>query len=158
MSKKLNQFMTFLFLLILITNSLPSFSQSSDSQEKANPALSWTVGFPFKLAGCALSSFTGLIVGGTAGFIRGAVRSTSYVADKIGNEDGIWENLVSAPLAGTFGGIAHSFYGGSLWATKGAWTGLQRPFEYATVQSALEGVPLAVEETVDGASKVFSTQ
>lgn len=145
-----------LAFMVLFTNVSFAFAQEK-AQDPTEPLVAWTVGFPFKAVGSALSSATGFLVGSTSGFIRGAVKGSRYIAGKLGNEDGVWENIAGSLVAAAPSGVGHSLYGGFLWLGKGAWIGLQKPLEYPTIRSALEGVPEAIEETADGAAQVFSS-
>lgn len=144
-----------LMLLLLSTNFTFAFAQ--ESADKAHPAISWTIGLPFKLIGSTLSGTAGFLVGSTAGFIRGAIKSTRYVAGMLGDENGTLETLAGATFAAIPGGAAHSIAGGLIWLGKGFWIGLEKPLEYPTVRSALEGIPEAIEKTSDEASKIFSS-
>lgn len=151
-----NFFVLILLFLILCTNVSNVLAQE-ESKEKTNPWVAWTVGFPFKVVGATLSSTSGLIVGGTSGFFRGAVKGSRFIAGKLGNEDGVWENVAGTLIASGPSGVGHSVYGGFLWFYKGAWIGFVKPLEYPTIRSALEGIPEAIEETADEAAQVFSS-
>lgn len=131
--------------------------EASSGGKKADPFLSWTIGLPFKAVGAALSSATGALVGTTSGFIRGAVKGTRAVAGALGDEDGAVETVAGIALGAGPGAAVHAVAGGLLWGAKGFIRGWEKPFEYATVHSAFEGIPDAVEWTVDGASKAFSS-
>ena len=123
---------------------------------KADPIVSWTIGLPFKAIGAALSGATGVVVGATTGLIRGAVHGTKAVAGALGDEDGAGETLVGLALGAAPGAAVHAVVGSLLWGGKGFLAGWEKPFYCATLNSALEGIPDAIEWTAEGASEAFS--
>lgn len=134
-----------------------ALADEGGSCKKADPILSWTFGLPFKAIGAALASATGIVVGTTTGLIRGAVRGTKAVAGALGDEDGAGEQLVGLALGAAPGAAIHAVVGGLLWGGKGFIQGWEKPFECASLNSALEGIPEAIEWTADGAADAFST-
>lgn len=147
-------------LTLVISVLLPTAAladEASSGCPKADELLSWTVGLPFKCVGAALSSSTGLVVGTTTGLIRGAVKGTKAVAGALGDEDGAGETLVGLALGAAPGAAVHAAVGGLLWGGKGFVAGWEKPFRCATLNSALEGIPDAIEWTAEGASKAFSS-
>lgn len=148
------RYLTLVVLIFVQLLPLSSFAQDPGAT-KTDPALAWTVGLPFKIIGAGVSAPAGLLVGSVTGFIRGAVKGTNWVAETLGDEDGIWQRSVGVLTAPVFG-TAYSVTGGLLSCGKGAWIGLQKPFEYLSFQSLLEGIPEAIEQTTDEASSVFS--
>ena len=141
----------------IFTYPLAVLADESSSCKKADELLSWTVGLPFKAVGAVLSSATGVLVGSTAGLIRGAVKGTKAVADALGDEDGAGETLVGLAVGAAPGAAIHATVGGLLWGGKGFVAGWEKPFHCATLHSALEGIPDAIEWTSEGAAKAFSS-
>ena len=131
--------------------------EASSGGKKSSQLLGWTIGLPFKVVGSTLSSATGLLVGTTTGLVRGAVRGTKAVAGALGDEDGAGETLAGVLVGAAPGAVVHGTVGGLQWTGKGFIAGWEKPFEYATLKSAFEGIPDAIEWTADGASKAFSS-
>ena len=131
--------------------------EASSGGKKADPLLGWTIGLPFKVVGVALSCATGVLVGTTTGLIRGAVKGTKTVAGALGDENGTGETLAGIAVGAAPGAAVHGTLGGLLWGGKGFVAGWDKPFKYATIHSALEGIPDAIEWTAEGASKAFSS-
>ncbi len=131
--------------------------ESSSNCKKADPLLGWTIGLPFKAVGAALSGATGLLVGTTTGLVRGAAKGTKAVAGALGDEKGAGETLAGVIFGAAPGAVVHGTVGGLLWGGKGLIAGWDKPFHCATLHSAFQGIPDAVEWTVDGASKAFSS-
>ena len=149
-----------LVLTLVISVLLPQAvlaDEASSGCKKPSDLLSWTIGIPFKAVGAALSSATGVLVGTTTGLIRGAVKGTETVADALGDKDGAAETLVGVVVGAAPGGVVHGVVGGLLWCGKGLLAGLEKPFRCASLHSALEGIPDAIEWTAEGASKAFSS-
>lgn len=149
-----------LALILVISIFLPTVAladEASSGGKKTDPFLGWTIGLPFKAVGAVLSSATGIVVGTTTGFIRGAVKGTKAVAGALGDENGAGETLAGFIFGAAPGAAVHATAGGLLWGAKGFIAGWEKPFEYETVHSAFEGIPEAVEWTVEGASKAFSS-
>lgn len=145
-----------LIVLVLIPTAVLA-DESSSGCKKAEPILGWTIGLPFKVVGAALSSATGVLVGTTTGFVRGAVKGTKAVAGALGDEHGTGETLVGLAIGAAPGALVHGVAGGLLWGAKGFIAGWEKPFKCATIHSALEGIPDAIEWTADHASKAFSS-
>ena len=149
-----------LALTLVVSILLPTAAladESSSGCKKADPLLGWTIGLPFKAVGAALSSATGVLVGTTTGLVRGAVKGTKAVAGALGDEDGAAETLAGILIGAAPGAAVHGVVGGLLWGGKGFIAGWDKPFHCATIHSALEGIPDAIEWTADGASKAFSS-
>lgn len=146
-----------LTLVVSILIPTAALADESSSGKKTDPILGWTIGLPFKAVGAALSSATGIIVGTTTGLIRGAVKGTKAVAEALGDEDGAVETVAGLAIGAAPGAAVHATVGGLLWGAKGFIAGWEKPFKYATVHSALEGIPDAIEWTAEGASKAFSS-
>lgn len=146
-------------LLLVVSILLPQavFADEAGGGKKADLLLSWTIGLPFKAIGATLSSATGVLVGTTTGLVRGAVKGTKAVAGALGDEDGAGETLAGLVFGAGPGAAVHATVGGLLWGAKGFIAGWEKPFEYATISSAFEGIPEAIEWTADGASKAFSS-
>ena len=146
-----------LALTLVVSILLPTAALADDAGGKADPLLGWTIGLPFKAVGAALSCATGVVVGTTTGLVRGAVKGTKAVAGALGDEDGAGETLAGLAFGAAPGAAVHATVGGLLWGAKGFIAGWEKPFKNATLTSALEGIPEAIEWTADGASKAFSS-
>lgn len=147
-------------LALIISMLAPTVAladEASSGGKKAGTLLSWTIGLPFKAVGAVLSSATGILVGTTTGLIRGTVKGTKAVAGALGDENGAVETIAGLAVGAAPGAVVHGTLGGILWGAKGFKAGWQKPLQYATVHSALEGIPDAIEWTAEGASKVFSS-
>ena len=131
--------------------------ESSSGCKKTDPILGWTIGLPFKAVGATLSSTTGVLVGTTTGLIRGARKGTKAVAGALGDEKGAGETLAGIVFGAAPGAAVHGLAGGLLWGAKGFIEGWDKPFHCASLHSALEGIPDAIEWTADHASKAFSS-
>ena len=149
-----------LALTLIIAMLVPTAAladESSSGCKKTSEILGWTIGLPFKVVGAALSSATGLLVGTTTGLVRGAVKGTKAVAGALGDEKGAAETLAGVALGAAPGAVVHGLVGGLLWSGKGFVKGWEKPFSCQSLNSALGGIPDAVEWTADGASKAFSS-
>ncbi len=149
-----------LALALVVSVLMPTIAladEASSGCKKADPILSWTIGLPFKAVGAALSGATGVLVGATSGLFHGAVKGTRAVADALGDENGTGETLVGVVVGAAPGAAVHAVVGGLLWGGKGFVAGWDKPFHCATIHSALEGIPDAIEWTAEGASKAFSS-
>ena len=148
-----------LIALALVASILmPTIALADEASgcRKADAILAWTIGLPFKVAGAALSGATGLLVGTTTGLVRGAVKGTKSVAGALGDENGAGETLVGLAVGAAPGAVVHGLVGGLLWLGKGFIAGWDKPFHCASLHSALEGIPDAIEWTAEGAAKAFS--
>ena len=149
-----------LVLTLVVSVLLPQAvlaDEASSGCKKPSDLLSWTIGMPFKAVGATLASSTGLLVGTTTGLIRGAVKGTKAVAGALGDEDGAVESIAGIALGAAPGAAIHGLLGGLQWGTKGFIEGWGKPFSCQSIQSALEGIPDAIEWTADHASKAFSS-
>lgn len=146
-----------LTLIVSMLMPIAALADESSSSCKRNSLLEWTIGLPFKAVGAALSGATGLLVGTTTGLVRGAVKGTKAVAGALGDEDGAGETLAGVIFGAAPGAVVHGTVGGLLWTGKGLIAGWDKPFHCATLHSAFQGIPDAIEWTVDGASKAFSS-
>ncbi len=147
-----------LALVLVATTLIPTAAladESSSGCKKSDPIIEWTIGLPFKAIGAALAGTTGLLVGGGAGLVRGAVKGTKAVAGALGDEDGAGETLAGVIFGAAPGAVVHALVGGLMWGGKGLWAGLEKPLHCRSFESAFEGIPDAIEWTAEGASDVF---
>lgn len=149
--------LSLLLAVSMLTPMAALADESSSGCKKADPVIAWTVGLPFKVIGAALSSATGLVVGTTAGLVRGAVKGTKAVAGALGDEDGAGETLVGLLLGAAPGAAVHALVGGLVWTAKGFVAGWEKPFECSSLESALGGIPDAIEWTAEGAYDAFAS-
>ena len=84
--------------------------------------------FPVRVAGLGVGSVVGVPLGAVKDGVRGAEKSTKWVAGKLGNEDGVYQQWFGAILGGPFGLVGGSAYGcfDGLW--HGMKTGYEKPF------------------------------
>ena len=149
-----------LALTLIVSVLIPTAAladEASSGCKKVDPILGWTIGLPFKTVGATLSSTTGLLVGTTTGLVRGAVKGTKAVAGALGDENGAAETLAGIAFGAAPGAAVHGLAGGLLWAGKGFVKGWDKPFSCQSLNSALQGIPDAIEWTSDHASKAFSS-
>jgi len=140
----------------IFTTPLTVFADESGSCKSPSDLISWTLGLPFKVVGAALAGGTGLIVGATTGLLRGASKGADVVADAVGNPSGLGETLAGWAIGAAPGAAIHATLGGLTWFAKGVEAGLSKPLKCASVVSAFEGIPDAIEWTAEGASKYAS--
>lgn len=149
-----------LALTLVISVLIPTAAladESSSGCKKPSDLLSWTIGLPFKAVGATLAGATGLLVGTTAGLVRGAIKGTRAVAGALGDEHGAAETLAGIAVGAAPGAAVHGLLGGLQWWAKGFIEGWGKPFSCQSIQSALEGIPDSIEWTADHASKAFSS-
>lgn len=149
-----------LALALVVSVLMPTVAladEASSGCKKTNPLIAWTICLPFKAVGSVLSTTAGLLVGTTAGIVRGASKGDEAVADALGDKDGVAENIAGWTIGAPIGAVVHGLVGGLLWSGKGFVAGWEKPCKCQTVHSALEGIPDAIEWTVEGASKAFSS-
>jgi hypothetical protein len=86
------------------------------------------VGFPFKVTGSALSTVWGVPLGMTKGGVEGSMKTTKYVAGKLGDEECPCKLVAGSILGGPFGVVGGAAYGSVAGAIHGAKTGYEKPF------------------------------
>jgi hypothetical protein len=84
--------------------------------------------FPFKVTGAALSTVWGVPLGMTKGGVEGSIKTTKYVAGKMGNEESPIRLAASSVIAGPFGVVGGAAYGTVTGVIHGAKTGYNHPF------------------------------
>jgi hypothetical protein len=86
------------------------------------------LGFPFKATGSALSTVWGVPLGMTKGGVEGGMKTTKYVAGKLGNEECPVRLAAASVIGGPFGVVGGAAYGSVVGAIHGAKTGYEHPF------------------------------
>lgn len=84
--------------------------------------------FPFKVTGAALGTAWGVPLGLTKGGVEGGMKTTKYVAGKLGNEECPLRLAASSVIAGPFGVVGGAAYGSVFGVIHGAKTGYSKPF------------------------------
>jgi hypothetical protein len=106
--------------------TLPSFAQTATAS--GDDTFQNIVFFPVRVVG----SMTGLVVGVPLGAVKdgvkGAQMSTKWVAGKLGNEDGVYQQWAGAILGGPFGIAGGAAYGTFDGGYHGLVTGYEKPF------------------------------
>lgn len=152
------KFLSLVLTLSIASYQFPTFgAEPTWAGKKADPMLTYTVGLPFKVVGSLLSSTAGVLVGATRGFMHGAVKGTKVVAGTLGDETGAGENLIGVAIGAVPGAALYGIRGGTVWGLKGLKVGWEKPFEDATVHSALKGIPDATMWTAKNAAKGSSS-
>lgn len=84
--------------------------------------------FPVRLLGSGVSTVIGVPEGAVKDGVKGAMMSTKWVADKLGDEDGRYQTWTGALLGGPFGLTGGAIYGVFDGAVHGLKTGYEKPF------------------------------
>jgi hypothetical protein len=81
--------------------------------------------FPVRVLGAGVGTVVGVPLGATKDGTRGFIKSTQWVAGKLGNEDGKYHQIAGGILGGPFGLVGGGAYG----CFDGSWHGLKTGFE-----------------------------
>ena len=81
--------------------------------------------FPVKVLGSGVGTVVGVPLGAVKDGTKGAMMSTKWVAGKLGNEDGQYQQWTGALVGGPFGVVGGAAYG----CFDGAWHGMKTGFE-----------------------------
>lgn len=81
--------------------------------------------FPWKVVGSAVGTVVGVPEGMYKDSVKGAIMSTKWTADKLGNENGTYQTWWGAILTGPFGAVGGGAYG----AFDGGWHGLKTGYD-----------------------------
>ncbi len=84
--------------------------------------------FPVRVAGSGVGTVVGVPEGAVKDGTRGAIKATKWVAGKLGNEDGTYQQWAGALLGGPFGIVGGAAYGCFDGGWHGLKTGYQKPF------------------------------
>lgn len=84
--------------------------------------------FPVKMLGSSVSTVIGVPLGAVKDGTKGARMSTKWVAGKLGNEDGQYQQWFGAVLGGPFGVAGGAAYGCFDGGWHGMKTGYEKPF------------------------------
>lgn len=95
----------------------PSFADDSTFQT--------IVFFPVRVLGSGVGTVVGVPLGATKDGTRGAIKATQWVAGKLGNEDGGFQQVVGGIVGGPFGLVGGGAYG----VFDGGWHGMKTGFE-----------------------------
>ena len=71
-------------------------------------------------------------------------KDTKNIAGILGDETGAGETLVGLAIGAVPVGLVDAVRDGAIWGAKGLKVGWKKPFEDATVHSALKGIPDAI--------------
>ena len=81
--------------------------------------------FPVKVLGSGVGTVVGVPLGAVKDGTKGAMMSTKWVAGKLGNEDGQYQQWTGALVGGPFGVVGGAAYR----CFDGAWHGMKTGFE-----------------------------
>lgn len=84
--------------------------------------------FPVRLVGSGVSTVLGVPLGMAKDGTKGSIIATKWGAGKLGNEDGKYQTIFGAMLAGPFGLAGGATYGAFDGAWHGMRTGYEKPF------------------------------
>lgn len=83
------------------------------------------VELPLKVAGSGVSTVLGVPLGAVKDGVKGSMKSTKWVAGKLGNEDGNVQVFFGSILGGPVGAVGGGAYG----VFDGGWHGMKTGFE-----------------------------
>jgi membrane protein YqaA with SNARE-associated domain len=106
---------------------LPSFAQAS-SAGASDDTFQNIVFFPVRVLGSAVGTAWGVPLGMVKDGTKGAIMSTKWVAGKLGNEDGVYQQWAGAILGAPFGIAGGAAYGTFDGGWHGMTTGYEKPF------------------------------
>jgi hypothetical protein len=109
-----------LMLASVLVGSLvaPSYADDETTFQKI-------VFLPVRLVGSGTGTVLGVPLGVAKDGIKGYRKSSKWVANKLGNEDGDGQNIVGMIVGGPFGALGGSIYG----VPDGAWHGMKSGFD-----------------------------
>lgn len=81
--------------------------------------------FPVRVLGSGVGTVVGVPLGAVKDGTKGAIMSTKWVAGKLGNEDGMYQQWTGALVGGPFGVVGGAAYG----CFDGGWHGMKTGFE-----------------------------
>lgn len=84
--------------------------------------------FPVRLVGAGVGTAIGIPEGAVKDGVKGAMMSTKWLAEKLGDEDGTYQTWAGAILAGPFGAAGGAVYGTFDGGWHGMKTGYEKPF------------------------------
>ncbi len=81
--------------------------------------------FPVRVVGMGVGTVAGVPLGMVKDGTKGSIMATKWVADKLGDENGMYHQMVGGVLGGPFGLVGGSAYG----AFDGGWHGMKTGYE-----------------------------
>jgi len=84
--------------------------------------------FPVRVVGSTVGFLVGMPEGAVKDGVKGAMLSTKWVAGKLGNENGTYQNWAGALVGAPFGIIGGACYGTFDGGWHGVKTGYEKPF------------------------------
>jgi hypothetical protein len=107
----------------------PSFAANAKtSATSSDDTFQNIVFFPVRVVGSAVSFLVGIPEGAVKDGVKGAQLSTKWVAGKLGNEDGLYQQWAGAIVGAPFGIVGGASYGTFDGGWHGALTGYEKPF------------------------------
>lgn len=106
---------------IIGSSVLPSLAEDDSMVENV-------CAFPFKVTGAALGTVWGVPLGLMKGGVQGGMKTTKYMAGKLGDEECPCRLAASSVIAGPFGVVGGAAYGSVFGVIHGAKTGYNHPF------------------------------
>lgn len=84
--------------------------------------------FPVRVLGAATGTVIGMPEGAVKDGVKGAMKSTKWVAGKLGDDDGTYQTWAGAIFGAPFGIVGGAAYGTFDGAVHGVKTGYSKPF------------------------------
>ena len=81
--------------------------------------------FPVRVLGSSVGTIVGVPLGAVKDGTQGAIKATKWVAEKLGDEDGKYHQIVGGIVGGPFGLLGGGAYG----CFDGGWHGMKTGFE-----------------------------
>lgn len=81
--------------------------------------------FPVRVVGMGVGTVAGVPLGMVKDGTKGSIMATKWVADKLGDENGMYHQMVGGVLGGPFGLVGGGAYG----AFDGGWHGMKTGYE-----------------------------
>jgi len=101
----------------------PSFAASSSSDTFQTICF-----FPVRVVGLAVGTIVGVPEGMAKDGVKGTLMSTKWVAGKLGDENGTYQNWAGAIVGAPFGLVGGAAYGSFDGGWHGMRTGYEKPF------------------------------
>jgi hypothetical protein len=111
----------------LISAVSPAIAATSNTNASDDTFQS-IVFFPVRVVGSTVGFFVGVPEGAVKDGVKGAQLSTKWVAGKLGNESGTYEQWAGAILGAPFGIVGGAAYGTFDGGWHGICTGYEKPF------------------------------
>lgn len=123
-----NKLATSLLLASALIGAIsPSFAATSNANS-SDDTFQNIVYFPVRVVGSAVGLVVGVPEGAVKDGVKGAQLSTKWVAGKLGDENGKYQQVAGAVLGAPFGIVGGAAYGTFDGGWHGVSTGYEKPF------------------------------